>query len=110
MKEGKPLAKDLCFVVRLDPQSLPCVERSETFIQFAQDIFVHGITSSKIGWIFQGSIRLCQTLQSITFSWRNTLCKGRMPRAIGLGRRIKEQTPQSTISSAATRVCGDETQ
>jgi hypothetical protein len=27
------------------------VERSETFLQFAQDIFVHGITSSKIGWI-----------------------------------------------------------
>ena len=65
MKEGKPLAKDLCFVVPLDPQSLPCVERSETFLQFAQDIFVHGITSSKVGWIFQGSISLCQTLQRI---------------------------------------------
>ena len=49
------MAKDLCFVVRLDPQSLSCVERSETFLQFAQDIFVHGITSSKIGSIFRGA-------------------------------------------------------
>src|SRR6185295_10158825 len=83
MKEGKPLAKDLCFVVGLDPQSLPCVERSETFLQFARDIFIHGITSSKIGRIFQGSISLCQTLRSITFSWRNTLCNGRMVRVTG---------------------------
>jgi len=65
MKEGKPLAKHLCFMIRLDPQSLSCVKRSETFLEFAQDIFVHGITSSKIGWIFEQSIGLCQTLQSI---------------------------------------------
>src|SRR3981189_542320 len=55
MKESKPLAKDLCFVVRLDPQSLSCVERSETFLQFAQNIFAHGITSSEIGSIFRGA-------------------------------------------------------
>jgi hypothetical protein len=59
MKEGKPLAEDLCFVVRLHPQSLSCVERPETFLQFAQDILVHGITSSEIGSIFHGNIRLC---------------------------------------------------
>jgi len=46
MKEGKPLAKDLCFVVSLYPQSLSCVERSETFLQFVQYIVVHGITIS----------------------------------------------------------------
>jgi hypothetical protein len=40
------LAKDLCFVVRLDPQSLSCVERPETFLQFAQYIGVHGTTTS----------------------------------------------------------------
>src|SRR6476660_1917709 len=67
MKEGKPLAKDLCFVVSLDPQSLSCVERSETFLQFAQDILVHGITSSEIGSTFHGSARPCQTLRSIPF-------------------------------------------
>src|SRR5213080_1337165 len=61
------LAEGLRFVVHLDPQSLSCVERSETFLQFAQDIFVHGITSSKIGSIFYWSIGLCQTLQSIPF-------------------------------------------
>jgi hypothetical protein len=55
MEEGKPLAKDLCLVVRLDPQSLSCVDRSETFLQFAQDIFVHGLTSSEIGSIFVGA-------------------------------------------------------
>jgi hypothetical protein len=70
------------------------VERSETFLQFAQDIFVHGITSSKIGWIFQGSIRLSPTLQSITFSWRNTLCKGRIAPGKRAWKKIKEQTPQ----------------
>src|SRR5664280_3334363 len=43
MEEGKPLAKDLRFVILLDPQSLSCVDRSETFRQFVQDILVHGI-------------------------------------------------------------------
>src|ERR1700716_2830231 len=47
MKESKPLGEDLCFVVRLHPQSLSCVDRPETFLQFAQDILVHGITSSE---------------------------------------------------------------
>jgi hypothetical protein len=45
MEEGKPLAKDLRFVILLDPQSLSCVDRSETLLQFAQDILVHGIIS-----------------------------------------------------------------
>ena len=35
------------------------VERPETFLQFAQYILVHGITSSEIGSIFHGNIRLC---------------------------------------------------
>jgi len=43
------------------------VERSETFLQFAQDILVHGITSSEIGSTFHVSARPCQTLQSIPF-------------------------------------------
>jgi hypothetical protein len=55
MKEGEPLAKDLGFVVGLDPQSLSCVERPETFLEFAQDVFVHGTPSSEIGSIFQGT-------------------------------------------------------
>jgi hypothetical protein len=44
---GEALAEDLRLVVRLDAQSLSRVERSETFLQFAKDIFVHGITSPK---------------------------------------------------------------
>src|SRR5664279_6007529 len=43
MEEGKPLAKDLRFVILLDPQSLSCVDRSETLLQFVQGILVHGI-------------------------------------------------------------------
>jgi hypothetical protein len=50
------LAEDFCLVVRLDTQSLSRVERSETFLQFVQDIFVHGITSSKIGSSFHGEL------------------------------------------------------
>jgi hypothetical protein len=48
------------------------VERSETFLQFAQDIFVHGITSSKIGWIFQGSIK--QRFVQVNLRRRLRLC------------------------------------
>src|ERR1700730_15999468 len=47
VKGEEALAEDLRPVVRLDAQSLPRVERSETFLQFAKDIFVHGITSPK---------------------------------------------------------------
>src|SRR3984893_12688567 len=72
MKEGKPLAKHLCFMIRLDPQSLSCVKRSETFLEFAQDIFVHGITSSN-RLDLSGEIRLCQTLQSIPFEQKTCL-------------------------------------
>jgi hypothetical protein len=61
------LAEDLCFVIGLDPQSLSCVDRPETFLQFAQEILVHGIISSEIGSIFHAGISLCQTLQSIPF-------------------------------------------
>jgi hypothetical protein len=67
MKEGEPLAKDLGFVVGLDPQSLSRVEWPETFLQFAQDLFVHEIPSSEIGSIFPGNIRLYQTLPIIFF-------------------------------------------
>src|ERR1700746_4041302 len=47
VKEEEALAEDLRLVVRLDAQSLSRVERPETFLQFAKDIFVHGITSPK---------------------------------------------------------------
>src|SRR5215208_5572638 len=46
VKEEETLAEDLRLVVRLDLQTLSCVYRPETFLQFAQDIFVHGITFS----------------------------------------------------------------
>ena len=52
VKGEEALAEDLRLVVRLDAQSLSRVERSETFLQFAQDIVVHGITSSEIGSTF----------------------------------------------------------
>jgi hypothetical protein len=42
VKGEQALAEDLRLVVRLDTQSLSRVEQSETFLQFAQDIFVHG--------------------------------------------------------------------
>jgi len=58
MKEDKPLAKDLRFVIGLDSQSLSGVDRSETLLQFAQDICVHGITSSKISAAFHQIVRL----------------------------------------------------
>jgi hypothetical protein len=48
MKEGKPLPEDLRFVIDLDAQSLSCVDWAEALLQFAQDICVHGITSSRI--------------------------------------------------------------
>src|ERR1700738_2582431 len=66
MKGEEALAEDLCLEARLDTQSLSRMERSETPLQFAQDIFVHGITSSEIGSTFHGSTRPCQT-QSIPF-------------------------------------------
>jgi hypothetical protein len=52
MKEGESLAEDLRLVIGLDPQSLSCVDRSETLLQFMQDVVVHGITSSEIGSVF----------------------------------------------------------
>src|SRR5258708_15154228 len=67
VKGEEALAEYLCLLVRLDAQSLSRVERSETFLQFAQDILVHGIISSEIGSTFHGSARPCQTLQSIPF-------------------------------------------
>src|ERR1035437_8456337 len=54
VKGDEALAEILRLVVRLDAQSLSRAERSETFLQFAQDIFVHGITSSEIGSTFHG--------------------------------------------------------
>src|SRR5665811_256488 len=54
VKGDEALAEDLRLVVRLDTQSLSRVEWSEAFLQFAQDIFVHGITSSEIGSTFHG--------------------------------------------------------
>src|SRR5450759_2065715 len=63
VKGGKALAEILRLVVRLDAQSLSRVERSETFLQFAQDIFVHGITSSEIGSTFAGHRVLTGTIE-----------------------------------------------
>src|SRR6267143_5143508 len=57
VKGEEVLAEDLRLVVRLDAQSLSRVERSETFLQLAQDILVHGITSSEIGSTFHVSAR-----------------------------------------------------
>jgi hypothetical protein len=55
MEEGASLAKDLRFVIGLDSQSLSGVDRSETLLQFMQDIAVHGMTPSEIGSIFEAS-------------------------------------------------------
>ncbi|GAA0003779.1 hypothetical protein BDS110ZK4_81460 [Bradyrhizobium diazoefficiens] len=52
VKGEEASAEDLCLVVRLDTQSLSGMERSETLLQFAQDHFVHGTTSSEIGSTF----------------------------------------------------------
>ncbi len=57
MKKGKPLTKNLRFVVRLNPQSLPCMKRPETFLQLAQDVFIHGMTAFKTGSIFRRASR-----------------------------------------------------
>src|SRR5674476_309225 len=54
VKGEQTFAEDFRLMVRLDTQSLSRTERSETFLQFAQDIFVHGITSSEIGSTFHG--------------------------------------------------------
>src|ERR1019366_4971300 len=54
VKGEQAFAEDLRLVVGLDTQSLSRAERSETFLQFAQDIFVHGITSSEIDSTFHG--------------------------------------------------------
>jgi hypothetical protein len=67
VKGDEALADDLLLVVRLDSQSQSCVVRPKTFFQFAQDVLVHEITSSKISSIFQDSATLFQTLQSIAF-------------------------------------------
>src|ERR1700722_9800186 len=56
VKGEQAFAEDLRLVVPLDTHSLSCAERSETFLQFAEDIFVHGITSSEIGSTFPGGI------------------------------------------------------
>src|SRR4051794_40220656 len=42
VKREEALAENLCLAVRLDTKSLSRMERSETLLQFAQDIFVHG--------------------------------------------------------------------
>ena len=41
MKECEALAKYLSFVISLNPQSLPGMERPETDLEFAQNVFVH---------------------------------------------------------------------
>jgi len=41
MKEIDPLAKDLGFVIRLDSQTLPCVQPTQPPLQLVQDNLVH---------------------------------------------------------------------
>src|SRR5947209_9191119 len=41
VKGEKALAEDLCLMIRLDSQSLFRMKRSETLLQFAQDIVSH---------------------------------------------------------------------
>ena len=41
MKECEALAKYLSFVISLNPQSLPGMERPETDLELAQNVFVH---------------------------------------------------------------------
>src|SRR6266849_646814 len=52
MKKCKALAENLRFVVGLDPQSLFRVEGTETCLQLAQNICIHGVSSGEIGSIF----------------------------------------------------------
>jgi hypothetical protein len=60
MKEREPLTEDLRLVVPLDPQSLPCMKRSETFLQLVQNLFVHGMTASQTGFdVSKPSIGRC---------------------------------------------------
>src|SRR3979490_2438523 len=70
VKGEEVFAEDLRLVVRLDAQSLSRVERSETFLQFAKDIFVHGITSPKSARPSMGASGPCQTPQSIPLGRR----------------------------------------
>ena len=60
----------LRFVIGLDSHSLSGVDRSETLLQFMQDVVVHGITSSKISAAFGRGTRLCRQLQNLTFGQR----------------------------------------
>jgi hypothetical protein len=41
VKECEALTKYLSFVISLNPQSLPGMERPETDLEFAQNVFVH---------------------------------------------------------------------
>jgi hypothetical protein len=41
VKKCEALAKYLSFVISLNPQSLPGMERPETDLEFAQNFFVH---------------------------------------------------------------------
>jgi hypothetical protein len=43
VKECEALTKYLSFVISLDPQSLPGMERPETDFEFVQNVFVHQI-------------------------------------------------------------------
>jgi hypothetical protein len=41
MKEGQALAEFLGFVIGLDSQALPCVQRSKALLEFCQNVPVH---------------------------------------------------------------------
>src|ERR1700730_17334764 len=60
MKKSEPLTEDLRLMVPLDPQPLPGVKRSETFLQSVQNFFVHGMIAPRTGFDFsKPSIGLC---------------------------------------------------
>src|SRR4030081_1643573 len=105
VKGEEALAEDLRLLVRLDAQSLSRVERSETFLQFAQDIFVHGITSSETA---RSSMLLDTTAYSLRAKRRWLICTpgpgGRMsphtPRPLGKLRRHNPGTPGTCFPGA----------
>ena len=80
------------------------------FLQLAQDIFVHGITSSEIGSTFHGSIGPCQAPQSIPFrptAWEHEVPErfsGPYPDAYWVGNNFCSRPWRSACFHCRTRV------
>src|SRR5947209_6539286 len=64
VKGQKASAEDFCLTIRLDSQSQSRMERSETLLQSAQDLVLHGTTPPKSAQPAMGAPRLAR-LQSI---------------------------------------------